>query len=80
MYFKLKELKWILPNNVQLILFIIRQDGTGGRTLAFDSKFRFGNEIPNAIIATGAGKTTHIGVRYHSADDKFDVIAFSSNH
>jgi len=66
--------------NGQLLLFIIRQDGTGGRTLAFDTKFRFGNEIPNAIIAKGANKTTHIGVRYHSADDKFDVIAFSSNH
>jgi len=66
--------------NGQLLIFIIRQDGTGGRTLAFGNKFRFGDEIPNAIIASGAGKTSHIGVRYHSSDDKFDVIAFSSNH
>lgn len=66
--------------NGQLLIFAIRQDGTGGRTLSFGNKFRFSDEIPNALIASGAGKTSYIGVRYHGSDDKFDVIAFTSNH
>ena len=66
--------------NGQLLWFVITQDGTGGRSLTFDTKYRFGDEIPNALIATGAGKKTHIGVRYHQSDDKFDVVAFASNY
>lgn len=64
----------------QLILFAIRQNGTGGYTLSFDTKYRFGDEIGTPVIATGADKTSYIGVRYHSGDDKFDVISFVSNY
>lgn len=66
--------------NGQLMLFVIRQNGTGGYTLSFDTKYRFGDEIGTPAIATGADKTTYIGVRYHGTDDKFDVISFASNY
>lgn len=64
----------------QLMLFAIRQNGTGGYAITFDTKYRFGDEIGTPTIATGANKTSYIGVRYHGVDDKFDVISFVSNY
>lgn len=60
----------------QILTFRIRQDGTGSRTLAFDTKFRFGTVLTLAslILSTTAGATDYIEVVYHATDDKFDVI------
>jgi hypothetical protein len=64
----------------QTLKFAISQDGTGGRTLSFDTKYRFGFEIGTPIISTAANTTSYIGVRYNGDDDKFDVIAFVSGY
>jgi hypothetical protein len=64
----------------QTLKFAIRQDGTGGRTLSFDTKYRFGFEIGTPIISAGANTISYIGVRYNGDDDKFDVIAFVSGY
>lgn len=61
--------------NGQKLIFRVRQDGTGSRTLSYDTKFRFGGDISSINLTTTAAKTDYIGVIYHSADDKFDVIA-----
>lgn len=60
----------------QRLTFRIRQDATGSRTLAFDTKFRFGPDLLTITLSTTAAKTDYIGVIYHAADDKFDVLAF----
>lgn len=60
----------------QLITWSIKQDATGSRTITLDSKFRFGTDITSITLTTTPSKTDHIGARYNSADDKFDVIAF----
>lgn len=60
----------------QMILFAIRQDGTGSRTLALDTKYRLGADITAVTLSTGAGKTDYLGVRYNVTDDKWDVVAF----
>lgn len=62
--------------NGQLLLFALRQDGAGSRTITLDTKFRFGADITSITLSTGANKTDYIGVRYHSSDDTFDVISF----
>jgi hypothetical protein len=64
--------------NGQRVVYAIRQDATGSRTIAFGSKFRFGTDIPssNVVLSTAAAKTDYIGVIYHSSDDKFDIVAF----
>lgn len=67
------------PSNAvdgQMIMFRIRQDGTGTRTLALDTKYRFGTDITSITLTTTINKTDYLGVRYHASDDKFDVIAF----
>jgi len=61
--------------NGQLLLFAIRQDGSGSRTLAYDTKYRFGTDITAITLTTTSNKTDYIGVRYHSGDDKFDIIS-----
>lgn len=67
--------------NGQLLMFAIRQNGTGGWTLTPDTKFRFGDDITDfTSLNTTANKTTYIGVRYHSTDDKFDVISFKAGY
>lgn len=64
----------------QLIKFIVRQNGTGGYSLNFDTKFRYGNEIGLPSIDTNPNKTSYIGVRYNGTDDRFDIIAFVSGY
>jgi hypothetical protein len=60
----------------QLITWSIKQDATGSRTIALDTKFRFGTDITSITLSTTANKTDKLGVQYNAADDKFDVIAF----
>jgi hypothetical protein len=67
--------------NGQLLMFVVRQNGTGGWSLTPDTKFRFGDNITSfADLNTTANKTTYILARYHSTDDKFDVIAFQPGY
>jgi len=60
----------------QRILFRIRQDGTGTRTLTLDTKYRLGTTITSTTLTTTINKTDYLGVIYHASDDKFDVVAF----
>lgn len=66
--------------NGQRLTFRVRQDGVGGRTLAFDTKFRFGSDLTSITLSTGINKTDYIGVIYHGTDDKFDVVAFMKGY
>lgn len=60
----------------QMLMFSIKQDATGGRTLTLDTKYRFGTDITSITLSTTTGKTDKLGVQYNQADDKFDVISF----
>lgn len=58
------------------IVFEIIQDGTGGRTLAFDTKYAFGFTLDSITLSTGANKRDFIGCIYNATTDKFYVVAF----
>ncbi len=60
----------------QVIMFSIKQDGSGNRTITLDTKYRFGSDITSVTLSTTASKTDKLGVQYNQADDKFDVISF----
>jgi len=64
----------------QKLLFRIKQDATGSRTLAFGTKYRFGTDITSVVLSTAANKLDRVGVEYHSTDDKFDVIAVTRGY
>jgi len=63
------------PTNGQKITYRFRQDGTGGRTLAFNAIFRFGLDIEALVLSTGANKVDYMGCIYNSTDSKWDVVA-----
>jgi hypothetical protein len=66
--------------NGQKLLFRIKQDATGGRTLTFDTKYRFGTDLTSVVLSTAAGKLDRVGVEYVAVDDKFDVIALAKGY
>lgn len=64
------------PSDGQRIVWELIQDGTGTRTLAYDTKFAFGTDIPSATLTVTASKRDFLTVLYNSTADKFYVVAF----
>jgi len=62
------------PTAGQKIMFRIKQDGTGSRTLAYDTKYRFSTDLPSPTLTTTAAKTDYLGFIYHEVDDKWDFV------
>jgi hypothetical protein len=60
----------------QRIIFEFIQDGTGSRTLAYDTKFAFGTDITAATLTTTINKRDFLTVIYNSTADKFYVVGF----
>lgn len=61
----------------QKLLLELKQDGTGGKTVAFTSETRFGTDITSITLSTGANKIDKIGLIYNATDLKYDVVALS---
>lgn len=59
----------------QKLIFRVAQDGSGNRTLSFDTKYA--NTVYVTALSTGASKIDHIGVIYKSSTDKFYIVAFT---
>lgn len=59
----------------QKIIYRIKQDGTGGRTLTWGSNFRFSTSLPSPTLSTGASKVDYIGFVYNATDGKWDCLA-----
>lgn len=58
----------------QNLQFRFRQDGTGNRTLALGSKYRFTGVVTTFSLNGTAGSVTYLSVRYNQADDRFDIV------
>jgi len=63
------------PNRGQKIIVRVTQDGTGSRTLSFDTDYRFSTDLPSPTLSTGAGATDYLGFIYNKDADKWDYIA-----
>lgn len=63
------------PNRGQKIIVRVKQDGTGSRTLTFDTKYRFSTDLPSPTLSDGAGDIDYLGFIYNKDDDKWDYIA-----
>lgn len=62
------------PASGQKIVYRVKQDGTGGRTLTWGSAFRFsGGTAPT--LTTAANKTDYLGFIYNATDSKWDGVA-----
>lgn len=63
-------------SNGQRYVWMIIQDGTGGRTISLDTKFAYGTDISSISLTTTASKRDFLTAIYSSADDKFYIIGF----
>ncbi len=64
------------PTDGQTLMIRVRQDATGTRTLAYDTKYRFSAATAPTVTSTAA-ETSYLLFMYHSADDKWDCILTS---
>lgn len=64
----------------QQVVYEIIQDGSGSRTLTFDSKFMFGNEITSCVVGTGANRRSYVTAIYNSSADKFSIVGCVTNY
>jgi len=68
------------PSNGQVVIWEVIQDATGIRTLAFDTKFAFGTDIPSITLTTNATKRDFIRAIYNSTSDKWYVIGAAKGY
>lgn len=60
----------------QLIMFEIKQDGTGSRTLSLGSAYNFGTDLTSITLSTAINITDRLLCQYVSARSEWDVIGF----
>jgi hypothetical protein len=64
----------------RVIIFRVKQDGTGSRTLGYGSMYRFSTAVPSPTLSTAAGKEDYIGFIYNHAATKMDALAFNPGY
>jgi hypothetical protein len=67
------------PLKGQMIMFVVKQDAGGGRSLTWDSKYRFSSSLPAPTLTATGSKTDYLGFKYHETDDKWDYISEVKN-
>ncbi|MGC9603090.1 MAG: hypothetical protein ABSF47_01315 [Minisyncoccia bacterium] len=56
---------------------ILKQDGTGGRTVTWPATFRTGSAGP-ITLSTAPNATDYVGLQYNGVDGKYDNVAFNA--
>jgi hypothetical protein len=64
--------------NGQVFLVAVKQDGTGNRTLSYDTKFVVGDV--DTTLSTAANTVDYLLFRYDSVRDKFDILDLKQNY
>ncbi len=59
----------------QMLVIRVKQDATGSRTLAYDTKYRFSTDIPSPTLTTTASKQDVLTFKYDADADKWDLVA-----
>lgn len=66
------------PTNLspgQFLLFRVEQDGTGGHSLSFDSKYNFSSSLPAPSLSSSPNAYDYLGFVYNAEADTLDYIA-----
>jgi len=64
----------------QRVLWQIKQDSVGGRTLVLGSKFRLGSDLSAVVLSTTAGTTDYLGAQYDAGADVWHVLALAKGY
>lgn len=62
------------------IMFRLRQDATGGRTVTWSSAWNFGADLYGVGVASTANQYTYVGAIYNSTTSKWDIIAWARGY
>jgi hypothetical protein len=68
------------PVNGQKIIFRIKQDATGSRTVTWNAVFRFGADVLSPTLTATANKTDYIGFIYNGTDSTWDCLAVTHGY
>lgn len=71
------------PTHGQRIVFEIKQDGTGGRTLAWTlttGGFKFGTDVAQPVLSTAASATDFVTVVYNSTANVWRVVGVARGY
>lgn len=63
------------PKPGQMIIIRVIQDGTGSRTLTFDTDFNFSTDLPSPTLTTTAAAWDYLGFIYNDTNSSWDYIA-----
>lgn len=64
----------------QRLLFLIKQDATGNRTVTWASGYRFGFDVPTPTLTAVPLKSDYIGFIYNQVDNTWDGIVFAGGY
>ncbi len=68
------------PTDGQLIVYRLKQDGSGSKLITWGSAFRFGADITSPTLSTAASKTDYIGFQYNGTDSTWDCVAVARGY
>jgi hypothetical protein len=61
----------------QEIKIRIRQDGTGGRTLAYNAAYNFPPSLAGLSLSTSPNTFDYLGIKYNAVTSRWDVLALT---
>ncbi len=68
------------PTDGQKIIYRLKQDGVGTRTVSWGAVFRFGTDVTAPVLTTTINKTDYIGFVYNATDTTWDCLAVSRGY
>jgi hypothetical protein len=68
------------PINGRMMLFRLRQDATGSRTITWNAAFAFTTGLPAPTLSTGANKIDYVGFVYDSTTAKWHCLSYVLGH
>jgi hypothetical protein len=60
----------------RVLIFRLRQDGTGSRIPVWDTKYRFRGDLATVTLSTAANIIDRVAFEYDATDDRWDCISF----
>ncbi len=68
------------PTDGQQIMYRLKQDATGSRTVTWGAAFRFSTDVVSPTLTTTANKIDYVGFQYNSADSTWDCLAVARGY
>ena len=65
------------PVNGQMLMFKLKQDATGSRTVTWNAIYQFTTDLPSPTLSTAANISDYVGFIYDSVSTKWNCIAYA---